>query len=80
MNWQVLIEIALGAVVSLLGWSLKQNVAAFGRTLEEVRNEVRSLAATVGTHTTQLGVLDARVAELSRRVDGIENRERNRAA
>jgi hypothetical protein len=69
-------QIAIGVVIALLGWSLRENVKTFGEQLATVAADVRTVAIQAAANDRQTAVLETRVAELARRVDGIETRER----
>ncbi len=86
--WAVL---GVGSVVlGLLGWSLRQNLAAVrtkfeaveqqfssaDRKLDAIASDLRTLGAAVGQHDKDLARLGERVDFVVRRVDGLEERER----
>jgi hypothetical protein len=71
------ITIGVGVVLSLLSWSLSENVKAFKSQMDSMQNDVRNAAAQATTHTTQIAVIDNRVDTLEARVVGLESRERD---
>jgi predicted permease len=70
------VQIAIGIIIAILGWSLRQNVVTFGEQLASVAADVRTVAIQAAANDRQTAVLETRVVELARRVDGIEMRER----
>lgn len=76
MDTALAIQIGIGVVIGLLGWSLRMNVAAFGRKLDGVAADVRAVALQASAHETRLAVLDTKIAAVEGRVSGLEDRER----
>jgi hypothetical protein len=78
MDVQTWATLGAGVVIAVTGWSLRQNVRAFGSKLDEVAKDVRAVAIQAASHETQLAVLSTRVASTEGRVTGLEERERER--
>lgn len=72
----MILQVAVTVVIGLLGWSLRQTLRAVSDKVDQIATDVRQLSATTGAHAERLAGGDVRLAELSRRVDGLEDRER----
>jgi hypothetical protein len=84
-------QIGVGLLLAVLGWSLRQNLAAMKAEYAGLReqlgalaSEVRAVASAVGRQERDLAAhvarTDARVDGLKERVDRLEDRERGAAA
>lgn len=65
-------------VVSLLVWSLKRNVTGVDSKLDRIERDVRQLSAQVGSHDASLAAGVVKFSALEKRIDGLEERERDR--
>lgn len=73
---ELVVQVVVTGAVGLLGWSLRQTLRDVRDKLNQVATDVRQLSATTGAHAERLAGGDVRLAELARRVDGLEERER----
>jgi hypothetical protein len=80
-------QIGVGLLLAILGWSLRQNIAAMKAEYAGLREqlgalatEVRAVASSVGRQERDLAAhvarTDARVDGLKERVDRLEDRDR----
>lgn len=71
--------LGLGAVaVGLLAWSLRTNFANVSRKLDDLGRTIATIDGKVTSQGTELAVLRTSHDEIRRRVDGLEERERER--
>lgn len=84
-------QIGVGLLLGVLGWSLRQNLAAMKNEyaglreqLGQLASEVRAVAVAVGRQERELAAhiarTDERVTALKDRVDRLEDRDRGAAA
>jgi hypothetical protein len=69
---------ALSAIVGLVIWSVKRTLHTQDQTLERIAADLRQISGTVGAHTVQLAEGGVTIRGLTARVDGLEDRERQR--
>jgi hypothetical protein len=74
--WAVLSVV--GVLLGLLGWSLRSQLRGLEEGIASIAGDLRQLAARVGNHETSLAQGNVKFSELERRVNGLEDRERQR--
>jgi hypothetical protein len=70
---------AVGLLLAVLAWVLRQSLAGLGRKLDGIELGVQRLASTVGNHGESLAKGAAEFDYLRGAVRGLEDRERQRA-
>jgi uncharacterized membrane protein len=76
MDVRLAIEIVIGVVLGVAGWSLRVNFGTVSKKLDEVARDVRSVAAVSATQSARIAVLDQRITSMEQRLLGVEERER----
>lgn len=73
-----LVGVGATSALGFLAWSLKRNISAQDLVLTEIANDLRRLSASVGNHSERLAAGDVEIRTIAARVQGIEDRERQR--
>lgn len=73
-----LVGVLATAALGVIGWSLRRNVQELDAKITSIATDLRQLSASVAGHENRLGQGDVKISELCRRVEGLEDRERER--
>ncbi len=73
---RLVIELVIGAVLGVAGWSLRVNFGSVSKKLDEVARDVRAVATVSATQSARIAVLDQRITSVEQRLLGVEERAR----